>query len=298
MAQNEDRTYPHFHKLCYEKNVNGVINLLKSVSDVNKKDPDGRTPLMYVFCLYRGVENDVKNINHKLAKLTNLLLNKGANINESDKDGCTVFHPLARVTPFVKNDKILVEPVRVLLENGGNSNIKNCKGLTASKIAYYNGSIKIGDMLQISEMQRRFYSNKNDNQPPSYDDATTQTKSRNEKPDEVSAKSSSRENEEVSSSEQGEKEEMVKNLKEKQHITRSFDDSGNETTQEDDKPCEVSPNSTLVESKEKHLSEEGHKEKPNIAQSIEEEKRSSVSRVSSNEDDLKDEPVKEKSGDE
>lgn len=45
MAQTEDRTYPDLHKLCYEKNVNGVTNLLKSVSDVNKKDPLGRTPL-------------------------------------------------------------------------------------------------------------------------------------------------------------------------------------------------------------------------------------------------------------
>ena len=93
---------------------------------------------MYVFWLYRGVENDVKKINDKLVKFTNLLLDKGANINESDEDGCTVFHHIARVTPFVKKDKILVEPVCVLLENGGNSKIKNCKGLTASKIAYGN----------------------------------------------------------------------------------------------------------------------------------------------------------------
>ena len=46
MAQTEDRTYPDLNKLCYEKNVNGVTNLLKSVSDVNKKDPLGRTPLI------------------------------------------------------------------------------------------------------------------------------------------------------------------------------------------------------------------------------------------------------------
>ena len=122
-----------------------------------------------------------------------------------------------------------MEPLRALLKNGGNSKIKNCKGLTASNIALDNGSIKIGDMQQVSEMQRRFYSDINDDQPPSYDDAPNQTKRGNEKPDEVSAKSSSRENE-VSLSEQGLKEEMIKqNSEEKQHTTPSFDDSDNET---------------------------------------------------------------------
>ena len=64
-------------------------------------------------------------------------------------------------------------------------------------------------MLQVSEMQRRFYSDKNDNQPSSYDDATNQTKSGSEKPGDVSTKSSSRENE-VSFSEQGLNGEIVK----------------------------------------------------------------------------------------
>ena len=73
-----------------------------------------------------------------------------------------------------------MEPLRALLKNGGNSKIKNCKGLTASNIALDNGSIKIGDMQQVSEMQRRFYSDINDDQPPSYDDAPNQTKRGNE----------------------------------------------------------------------------------------------------------------------
>lgn len=197
MVHKEDCSCSELHKLCYFKDVEGASNLLTAGVDVNKKDCYGRTPLMCVFLLYRGVEKDIKKIKDKLVELTTLLLNKNAKINESDENGDTVFHHIAKVTPLIRKDKILLESVRLLLASGGDTNLKNNSKLTAHKIAFENRSINIGFMLQVNEMNGRTQSPtiyKKETPPPNYKDAVEKTKYTDEKLSELSSKTSSVEN--------------------------------------------------------------------------------------------------------
>lgn len=197
MVHKEDCSCSELHKLCYFKDVEGASNLLSAGVDANKKDCYGRTPLMCVFLLYRGVEKDIKKIKDKLAELTNLLLNKNAKINESDENGDTVFHHIAKITPLIRKDKILLEPVRLLLTSGGDTYLKNNSKKTAHQIAFENRSINIGLMLQVNEMNGRTQSPticKKETPPPNYKDAVEKTKYADEKVSELSSKSSSVEN--------------------------------------------------------------------------------------------------------
>ena len=210
MVHKVDCSCSELHKLCYFKNVEGASNLLRAGVDVNKKDCYGRTPLMCVFLLYRGVEKDIKKIKDKLVELTTLLLNKNAKINESDENGDTVFHHIAKVTPLIRKDKILLQPVRLLLTNGGDAYLKNNSKLTAHQIAFENRSINIGFMLQANEMNGRRQSPttyKKETPPPNYKDAVEKTKYADEKLSELSSKASSVENIDTSVS--------VEDLKEK-----------------------------------------------------------------------------------
>ena len=198
MVHKEDCSCSELHKLCYFKDVEGASNLLSAGVDANKKDCYGRTPLMCVFLLYRGVEKDIKKIKDKLVELTNLLLNKNAKINESDENGDTVFHHIAKITPLIRKDKILLDPVRLLLASGGDTYLKNNSKKTAHQIAFENRSINIGLVLQVNQMNGRTPMSpticKKETPPPNYKDAVEKTKYADEKVSGLSSKSSSVEN--------------------------------------------------------------------------------------------------------
>lgn len=153
MVHKVNCTCTNLHKSCYYKESVEVSNLLRNGEDVNAKDCYGRTPLMCVFLLYRGVEKDIKGLQTKLLDITSVLIKHGAKINEIDENNDTAFHHIAKITPFIRKDKILLQPIRLLLGNGGDGYIKNEEGKTAYQIAFENRSLNVGVLLQITESQ-------------------------------------------------------------------------------------------------------------------------------------------------
>jgi len=94
-----------------------VISALNQKADINAKDENGMTPLMWA--AYHGRRS-----------VLNLFLRKGADINAQDKDGMT---PLMHSVCCYQYD--LMEPI---LKAGANVNVKDKDGLTPLMYAAMN----------------------------------------------------------------------------------------------------------------------------------------------------------------
>ncbi len=126
-----------FAKLVYS-NEKAAIRALKSESDMNVVNKDGDTPLTII--AFRSDED-------KFFEAMKLCVEKGANINKSDKHGKTALHhALSNMIPG-KNT------IKYLVENGADVNKKDENGFTplmtfAESYKYFGDSaIEIADIL-------------------------------------------------------------------------------------------------------------------------------------------------------
>ena len=131
--------------------VQTVTELIKTGADVNAKDDNGKTPLMYSICLYSekpgvlpydGRALNVWDPKSKTAgivyiaykkELTGLLLSKGADVNAKDISGKTALM-VAAESPW-KEQPQEEGPVELLLSKGANVNAKDNNGMTALDFA-------------------------------------------------------------------------------------------------------------------------------------------------------------------
>lgn len=137
-------------KYCYGKSLENVRKHLREKKgdiDVNEKGCHGRTALMKAIQVGRGIEEEVVNLEEKITTIVKMLLDQNANSNERDEDGNTVLHHIAEGTRLVKKCDILMEPASLILQHGGNVNLKNNEGFTPSQVAFNNNCKKMGDLL-------------------------------------------------------------------------------------------------------------------------------------------------------
>ena len=137
-------------KYCYRKSLENVRKHLREKKgdiDVNEKGCHGRTALMKAIQVGRGIEEEVVNLEEKITTIVKMLLAQNANSNERDEDGNTVLHHIAEGTRLVKKCNILMKPASLILQHGGNVNLKNNEGFTPSQVAFNNNCKKMGDLL-------------------------------------------------------------------------------------------------------------------------------------------------------
>ena len=113
------------------KNFNIFYRLLQEGVDVNAKDEDGITALMWAIC--KG------NI-----EIIQMLLKKGADVNAKDKNGVSAL-ALSVMGPSRWRQK---EIVSILLEKGADMNAIDNYGLTAVMWAYKKGNVHLVSMLR------------------------------------------------------------------------------------------------------------------------------------------------------
>ena len=113
-----------FLKLCKSGNVGKVEEAIKDGANVNAKDNDGNTALMWA--AYNGHTERVK-----------LLIEHGANINAKDNDGETALMQAAFYG--------YIEIVKLLLEYGASVNDKDNEGWTALE---WTRNTQIADLLR------------------------------------------------------------------------------------------------------------------------------------------------------
>jgi hypothetical protein len=105
-------------------------------ADIDAKDRDNHTPLLYASALGTTVE---------YGKTMNFLISKGADPNIQDGQGRTFLHALAATGG---NDKYLaVEAAKSLVAKGVNVNTKDRSGETALHCAVQNGNIPMAKFL-------------------------------------------------------------------------------------------------------------------------------------------------------
>ena len=148
------------HQAALNGNYSEVISLLTGNRDVNMKDQDGRTALMYAS--YNGHTEIVKE-----------LLNKGAKINLRDQNGRTALM-FAASGPFPETVKLLLENkaepdladgeehytalmyaaaegqlevVRILLNGRADPTLKDVDGDNAVTFANSNGHKEVADLI-------------------------------------------------------------------------------------------------------------------------------------------------------
>jgi len=101
--------------------------LLEIGTDVNVKDKDGKTALMFTSDLWGGVP-----VNAYL-EVAELLLDKGADVNAEDKDGKTAL--------MVASDRGRLEVLKLLLVKGADVNTKDKDGKTALMVVSNNPEV-------------------------------------------------------------------------------------------------------------------------------------------------------------
>jgi len=148
------------HQAALNGNHSEVISLLTEGRDVNMKDQDGRTALMYAS--FNG---------H--TEIVNELLKKGAKINERDQNGRTALI-FAASGPFKETVKLLLENkaepnladgeehftalmyaaaegqlevVKVLLDGNADPTLKDVDGDNAATFALNNGHKEVADLI-------------------------------------------------------------------------------------------------------------------------------------------------------
>ena len=113
------------------KNLNIIYRLLQEGVDINAKDEDGITALMWAIC--KG------NI-----EIIQMLLKKGADVNAKDENGVSAL-ALSVMSPSRWRQK---EIVSILLEKGADVNAIDNFGLTAVMWAYKKGNVDLVSMLR------------------------------------------------------------------------------------------------------------------------------------------------------
>lgn len=115
-----------FFSSVQSRNCDAIRSLANNGVDINTKDKDGWTALMY------AVDKADK-------KIVRLLIELGVNVNVQDDDGQTALMNAI----FINADEIS----RMLLRNGADVNVKDNKGQTPLMIAAYNNNKEIGELL-------------------------------------------------------------------------------------------------------------------------------------------------------
>ncbi|MBX7055048.1 MAG: ankyrin repeat domain-containing protein [Pyrinomonadaceae bacterium] len=100
-----------FYFACSHGNNREIVDLLlKHGADVNERDSEGRTPLMWI-----GWGNRAKNFE--------ALISAGADVNARDKDGTTAL--------MISSSRLFLDEVDLLLNANADVNAKDSKGWTA-----------------------------------------------------------------------------------------------------------------------------------------------------------------------
>ena len=117
-------------RACYAQNKEIVKELVKRSANVNAKNAEGKTALMYCF---NGVDDNEN---------ASLLLKHGADIDARDEKGCTL---LMRCCAS-RSDSAITD-IRFCLKNGSNTDIKDNEGKTVmDKMDTYSRPIR--DLLR------------------------------------------------------------------------------------------------------------------------------------------------------
>lgn len=111
--------------------------LLEKGVDVNAKDNDGRTALIYL--IYVGMRTGLDTVVAKAQDAARDLVNKGADINAKDNGGITVL-----MYAVQRRDSAIVS---MLLEKGAEVNAKRSDGQTALMDTVGGGGAQIARML-------------------------------------------------------------------------------------------------------------------------------------------------------
>ena len=125
-----------FAKLVYS-NEKAAIRALKSESDMNVVNKEGETPLLIVA---RRGDGD------NFFEAMKLCVEKGADVNKSDKHGKTALH-------YALENMMTKEAVKYLIEHGADVNKKDADGfsplmtLAQSFIFYEKSALEVADML-------------------------------------------------------------------------------------------------------------------------------------------------------
>lgn len=120
-----------FHKAVQNGDIKQIIDLLRKEYDVNGRDQNGETPLMY------HIHNENVDANGKLPQL---LLSHGADANAQDNEGKTYLHKTT--VPFL---------AKMLISYGADLNIQDKLGNTALHYAAKNGHWPLINILATEE---------------------------------------------------------------------------------------------------------------------------------------------------
>ena len=124
----------------YENKTKEFKVALKRSKDVNARDTYGSTALHYAAWLGRSY---IQNKPHSVE----LLLNAGADVNARNNQNMTPLHLSAMFGE--------AEDVKILLERGVRTDVKNKRGNTAAEVARWRGYPDIADMIDRSRYWRR-----------------------------------------------------------------------------------------------------------------------------------------------
>lgn len=138
-------------KAAKKGNLELVNSLLENGIDVNSRDENGWTPLMWASC-------------KRHVKLISTLLEKGADINAKDKEGHT-----ALIIALLQNSQggwngnnLHIEIIKLLLEKGAEVNTKDNKGRTSLIIASTYASVNYNDYIELIKFLLEKGANLND----------------------------------------------------------------------------------------------------------------------------------------
>ena len=119
-AQRDDLWTP-LHLAINVGNLKVARMLLEHQADVNVRNDEGQAPL-HLLSIWKALQDEDEE-----SDLAKLLLKRGASVNEKDKNNATPLH----LASFYKR----LEIVRVLLDNGANTDAENDEGKTPLQIA-------------------------------------------------------------------------------------------------------------------------------------------------------------------
>mgnify|MGYP002635004048 CR=1 FL=1 len=124
-----------------------VINVLDSGLDINKKNQNGRVPIMYAVGIHNSV-SDVENVKRSYKKyskenlvILKMLLDSDADPNIQDNMGKTAI--------FYSVYHNRLGSTWLLLMNGADLDIKDLNGNTATYYAEYHGYEELVELIQL-----------------------------------------------------------------------------------------------------------------------------------------------------
>ena len=127
-----DLLYTKFWDACFQDNVVALIAVIEEIREIDKKNDQGWSGII------------IAAFNHSYLVL-DILLDYGANINDANKKGTTVFMYAKTKCMNNKNFKILI----YLLEKGADINARDHKkGWTVLDYVYSSGNIALTSFIQ------------------------------------------------------------------------------------------------------------------------------------------------------